>query len=98
MEYSCEIVLYHISYIDGNFVKLVVGAHYNRLSKFGVACCHNIPYNWKIWWGIKFGGLVVHLCDHQIKIHQYFILTNNIIHMVILIPNCQFKSANILQW
>ena len=34
----------------------------------------NIPYSQKICWGIKFGGLAVYLCNHQIKIHQYFIL------------------------
>ena len=40
-----------------------------------------IPYRWKIWWGIKFGGLAVYLHDCQIKIRQYFILAY--IHMTI---------------
>ena len=26
----------------------------------------------EIWWGIKFGSLAIYLCDHQIKIRQYF--------------------------
>ena len=97
MEYLCEIVLAIWTEILAG-IKLVVGAHYNGQSKFGVACCHNIPYSRKTWRGIKFGGLVVHLYDHQIKIHQYFILANNIVHMAIPHRATNFKSANILQW
>ena len=98
MEYSCEIVLYHISYIDGNFVKLVVGAHYNRLSKFGVACCHNIHITG------KFGG-ELNLVVWQFIFATTKLKSTNISYLQItlfiwwsLIPNCQFKSANILQW
>ena len=33
-----------------------------------------LPYSREIWQGIKFGSLVVYLCNCHIKIHQYFIL------------------------
>ena len=36
---------------------------------------YNIPHSRKSWRGIKFGGLAVYLCNCQIKIRQYFLLT-----------------------
>ena len=36
---------------------------------------YNIPHSRKSWLGIKFGGLAVYLCNCQIKIRQYFLLT-----------------------
>ena len=53
----------------------------------------SLPYSRKFWRGIKFGGLVVNLCNRQIKIHQYFILTY--IHVAIQYRTAKFKSANI---
>ena len=41
----------------------------------------------------KFGGLAVYLCNFQIKIRQYFILTY--IRMVIPYQTDKLKSANI---
>ena len=40
----------------------------------------------------KFGGLAVCLCNHQIKICQYFLLAY--IHMAIPYRTAKFKSAN----
>ena len=39
------------------------------------AYCHSllIPCFLSLWQGIKFGGLVVYLCNRQIKIRQYLI-------------------------
>ena len=53
-----------------------------------------IQYSWKIWQEIKFSGLVVCLCNCQIKICQYFLLTY--IHMAIPYQTAKFRSANIL--
>ena len=53
----------------------------------------NILYSRKIWRGIKFGGSAVYLCNHQIKIHQYFLLAY--IHMAIPYQTAKFKSTNI---
>ena len=56
-----------------------------------------VLYSPKILQGIKFGGLVVHLYNHQTKIHQYFILA--CIRMTIPYRTGKFKSTNIfLQW
>ena len=44
--------------------------------------------------GIKFGGMVVYLCNCQIKIRQYFILYI-LIHMPIPYLTTKFKSANV---
>ena len=33
-----------------------------------------VLYSQKIWQGIEFGGLVVCLCNCQIKIYQHFLL------------------------
>ena len=44
-----------------------------RLFPLGVQLEHEpfaLPYSQKIWWGIKFGGLVVCLSNRQIKIRQ----------------------------
>ena len=49
-------------------------------------------YSWKIWWGIKFGGLADCLQNCQIKIHKNFLLTY--IPMAILYQTTKFKSAN----
>ena len=54
-----------------------------------------IPYSWKIWWGIKFGGLAVYLCNCQIKICQYFIQCHAYIRMVIPYRTAKFKFTNI---
>ena len=46
-------------------------------------------YSQKIWRGIKFGSLVVYLCNHHIKIRHYFILVYNI-HIAI-----PYQTANL---
>ena len=50
-------------------------------------------YSWRIWWAIKFGGLVV-CYNRQIKIRQNFLLAY--IRMVIPYRTAKFKSTNIL--
>ena len=50
-------------------------------------------YSRKIWRGIKYGGLVVYLCNCQIKICQYFLLAY-IIRMVIPYRTTKFKDTN----
>ena len=58
-----------------------------------------VLYSWKIWQGIKFGGLAVYLCDCQINTYQYFIYSYNIIHMAIPYRTAKFKSTKkFLQW
>ena len=54
-------------------------------------CLHS---SYRVWWGIIFGGLVVYLCNHQIKIRYYFLLAY-IIHVVIPYQPAKLKSANI---
>ena len=66
--------------------------NYLRASKL-VKFLTYISYSQKIWQGIKFGGLVLHLCDHHIKIRQYFMLAY--IRMVILTETPTLKSTNI---
>ena len=51
-----------------------------------------IPYSRKIWWGIKFGGVVVYHCNCQIEIRQCFMLTY--IHMAIPYRTAKFKSTD----
>ena len=46
----------------------------------------------RVWQGIKFGGLVVYLCDHQIKICQHFVY----IRMATPYQTTKVKSTNIL--
>ena len=58
----------------------------------GSLAVSEIPYSWKIWWGIKFGGLADCLSNRQIKIYQTFLLAY--IHMAILYRTTKFKSAN----
>ena len=38
----------------------------------------HMPYSWKVWQGIKFGGLIVCLHNCEIKIYQISLLTYNI--------------------
>ena len=40
-----------------------------------VTIIYSVSYSWKSWQGIKFGGLVVCLSNHQVKICQNFLLT-----------------------
>ena len=53
-------------------------------SRMGRIRGNTVLYSWKIWRGIKFGGLA---CDRHIKICQYFILAY--IHMGDPLPNHQ---------
>ena len=51
-----------------------------------------IPYSWKIWRGIKFGGLAVYLNNRQIKIRQNFLLAYK--RTAIPYQTAKLKSAN----
>ena len=66
---------------------------YHQVPKF-VHARVNLPYNWKIWRGIKFGSLAVYLTAAKLKSTNISYL-HNYVCMVIPYRTTKFKSANI---
>ena len=56
---------------------------------------YNVQYSRKIWRGIKFGSLAICLCNCQIKICQFFMLTY--IRMAIPYQTAKFNSCQYFQ-
>ena len=74
-------------------ILILIHSYSKMLYQYSQEYIFLLPYSRKFWRGIKFGGLAVCLCNHQIKICQYFLLAY--ICMAIPYWTTKFKSANI---
>ena len=85
-----------IENINPVLADLVMEAGYCAIDKLysKVVSMWLILYSRKIWWGIKFGGLVGYVTTTKLKSAK--ISYSHIIRMVILYRTGKFKSANIL--
>ena len=70
---NCDIIILLLSHAWIKYYSNACSIHVYKTHTHAITLTEYMLYCRKIWWGIKFGGLVDRPANHQIKVCQYLI-------------------------